>query len=103
MIRFQDFAPKRTGTAKVLIFSSAIYEDFAAAAVAASEWIERNQIELVNIETVVLPNMHSQSEEGTVDGSLHTSGERHASWHQFVRVWYRFDGTSPPPVPPDVD
>ena len=102
MIRFQDFAPKQTGTTKVLIFSSAVYEDFAAAATAASAWITRYEIDLINIETVVLPNMHRHPEEGTVDGSLHSSGDHSTRWHQFVRVWYRFDGSSPPPVPPGV-
>ena len=87
MIRFKDFIPKMMSQPG--FFKLAEYESFDAAAQAADLWIKEYDIKVVNIETVVLPNIWSQWEEGSTDGSLGTSGESPSHWHQFVRVWYR--------------
>ena len=97
MIQHQDFVPKQIGTEKFLFFEGAVYEDFPKAAEAASEWIEQNGIDVLNIETVVLPNMHR--EDGSTDPSLRSSGDVSTFWNQFVRVWYRHDESIPPPIP----
>jgi len=89
MLEFIDFAPRKAGTKNVLIFSVDVYEDFAAAAAAADAWLESHNVELVQIETVVLPNIHDDDEEGTTDSDLRTAGEYGSSWYQFVRIWYR--------------
>jgi len=60
-----------------------------AALVAANAWIKESHITIVNVETVVLPNIWSRYEEGTTDVALGTSGEMPSHWHQFVRVWYQ--------------
>ena len=60
-----------------------------AALAAANTWINECDIKIVNIETVVLPNIWSRYEEGTADVALGTSGEMPSHWHQFVRVWYQ--------------
>ncbi|MCK4998506.1 MAG: hypothetical protein KAS23_03190 [Anaerohalosphaera sp.] len=83
MITFEDFAPQIT---KKGMFSTK-YQSFEAAVAAANEWIEGNGIEIVNIETVVLPRIHQ--EDGTTDPSLTSMGDMLDTWHQFVRVWYR--------------
>jgi hypothetical protein len=69
-------------------FHAASYESFEAAVKAANEWINSDAVNVVNIETVVLPNIWAHTEEGTKDPELPTF-EGHARWHQFVRVWYR--------------
>jgi hypothetical protein len=82
MIEFKDFAPqiKKKG-----IFRTD-FQTFAEALSAANEWIAANQIDVVNIETVVLPKIWS--EDGTTDTDLTTSGEMMSSWCQFIRIWY---------------
>jgi hypothetical protein len=87
MIQFRDFVPKMT--APPGFFKLAEYESFEAAVAAANQWIRESRIDLVNIETVVLPNIWSGWEKGSTDTSLGTSGESPSHWHQFVRVWYR--------------
>ena len=86
MIHFKDFTPRQTAEAG--IFKAAEFDSFDQAAIAAARWAEAKGIRVINIETVVLPNIHSSFEEGTSDAALHTSGEMNSSWHQFVRVWY---------------
>jgi hypothetical protein len=86
MLRYQDFVPKMTKPPAFL--SPAEHESFDAAVAAANRWVKDNGIRVVNIETVVLPNIFSRYEEGSRDASLGTSGESPSFWHQFIRVWY---------------
>jgi len=83
MIHFKDFAPQITKRS----FFKVEFESFAKALADANHWIETNHIDVVNIETVVLPEMWG--EEGTTDTNLTTSGDMMNSWYQFIRVWYR--------------
>lgn len=83
MIYFEDFAPQIIKSG----FFSRTFESFDAAVAAANEWIAHNGIDVVNIETVVLPEMWG--EDGTTDTDLTTSGDMMNTWHQFIRVWYR--------------
>jgi len=82
MIEFKDFAPqiKKKG------FFYFVFQTFEEALSAANEWIAGNQIDVVTIETVVLPEIWS--EDGTTDTDLTTSGEMMSSWYQFIRIWY---------------
>jgi hypothetical protein len=84
MIGFKDFTPECTREST--FFSDAEYEKFGTAVAAANEWIKTSGVRVLNVETVVLPNMWSECEEGTEDPNLLTS--QAALWHQFVRVWY---------------
>lgn len=87
MFQFQDFVPRMH--ARPGWFKEGEFESFEEAVVAANQWIDANQIDVTNIETVVLPNIWSKFEEGSADVSLGTSGDSPSRWHQFVRVWYR--------------
>ncbi|MHC4118425.1 MAG: hypothetical protein ACYSWO_13070 [Planctomycetota bacterium] len=82
MIRFKDFAPqiKKKG------FFKTDFQTFEQALAAANEWVAGNRIDVINIETVVLPEMWREG--GTTDTHLTTSAEMMSSWHQFIRVWY---------------
>lgn len=87
MIRYKDFTPRQT--AKGGIFKAPTYEELSQTLATANAWIAEKQIKVINIETVVLPNMHNMGEEGSEDVQLHTSGEMGTYWYQFIRVWYQ--------------
>lgn len=89
MLQFRDFVPAMLRTPG--LFKPGEYESLEAALQAANDWIETQGIRIVNIETVVLPNIWSRFEEGPHDVALGTSGEMPSHWHQFIRVWYRMD------------
>jgi hypothetical protein len=86
MLRYHDFVPKMIKPAAFL--SPAVHDSFDAALAEANRWVKENGIRVINVETVVLPNIFSRYEEGSGDTSLGTSGESPSFWHQFIRVWY---------------
>lgn len=87
MIQFRDFVPEMLAAPG--LFKAGEYESMDVALAAANSWINEYDIKIVNVETVVLPNIWSRYEEGTTDVALGTSGEMPSHWHQFVRVWYQ--------------
>ena len=87
MLQFRDFVPKIIAAPR--LFKAGEYESFDAALAAANQWIKENDVHVVNVETVVLPNIWSRFEEGTTDVALGTSGEMPSHWHQFIRVWHQ--------------
>lgn len=87
MLRYIDFVPRQISEPG--LFLAGEHEPFAAALAAANDWLAAHDVELVNVETVVLPNIWSRWESGADDASLATSGENPSRWHQIVRCWYR--------------
>lgn len=87
MIGFQDFVPqvKESGA----IFKRAVMEELNEPLKRANEWIIAHELDVINIETVVLPNIHSPHEEGSTDTELVTIGKFSTNWYQIIRVWYR--------------
>jgi len=85
MLRYQDFVPKVTKPAAFL--SPAEHESFDAALAEANRWIKENEIRVVSVETVVLPNIWNRFEEGSRDPALGV-GDSVSFWHQFIRVWH---------------
>lgn len=90
MIQFRDFVPRMLSAPA--FFKVGEYETFGEAVAAADRWIEEQKIDVLHIETVVLPNIWSRYEEGSTDGSLGISGDSPSFWHQIVRIWYRGEG-----------
>ncbi len=87
MIAFKDFVPQELESPR--IFSAGKYALVDQAVEAANDWIRQNGVKVLNVETVVLPNMTNSGEEGTGDAKLRVAGSDMASdWYQFVRVWY---------------
>ncbi|MDA0282840.1 MAG: hypothetical protein O3B13_04965 [Planctomycetota bacterium] len=86
MIDCRDFIPKQTSGPG--FFSSAQYQSFDAAVLAANAFADGQSGRILNVETVVLPNVWDTSEGGTTDVSIRTSGDVSSTWHQFIRVWY---------------
>ena len=85
LLKFKDFFPVQkskniwTGRGKYGTLQHALQD--------ANAWITAHpEIELLNIETVVLPNIHSHREEGTEDPELKEEASAGAKWHQIFRV-----------------
>jgi hypothetical protein len=84
-IAFKDFTPNFE---KAGFFSKTTYEPLQDCLRRANQWIEMENPKIINVETVVLPNLWDSDEEGSEDPELGTGGESSSSWHQFVRVWH---------------
>lgn len=87
MIDFRDFGPLQKRAAGFLKLAE--FEDLRTALDQANAWIEAEGIDLLRIETVVLPNLHSPHARGSQDPELGVSGDSSSAWYQFFRVWYR--------------
>ncbi len=86
MLKYKDFVPDQIKAPGV--FDKGKHQTFDDAVEAANGWLKENQqVNLVNLETVVLPNIWSRWEEGSADASIGT-GEAPSRWHQFLRCWY---------------
>ena len=86
MLQYKDFVPRQIAAPG--IFAPGEHESFDEAVAAANAWIESSPIKLIQLETVVLPNIWSKWEEGSTDASIGTSGDSPSRWHQFLRCWY---------------
>jgi hypothetical protein len=92
MIACRDFAPQQVEAPnqwmeQITLAEQGKHESLQAAIAAANEWISKENLEVVSVETVVLPNIWERDEQGTQDVSLRLGNW--PRWHQFVRVWYR--------------
>ncbi|MEQ9424590.1 MAG: hypothetical protein RJQ09_09245 [Cyclobacteriaceae bacterium] len=87
MVNFKDFVPERIKKGGFL--SDAKYQQLEDKVQEANKWVEANGYTIINVETVVLPNIWETHEEGSVDVDISTSGTNASSWHQFIRVWYK--------------
>ncbi len=103
MLAFMDFVPRYVLLKDEGMFSmhSERAETFDQAVAIAASWIKQNGVRVMQIETVVLPNMWSSNEEGSRDGSLRQAtggglGYEFSRWHQFVRIWF---DNEPGPAP----
>ena len=88
-IAFKDFFPtvQRAG------FLSSDYEPFSAVVDRANEWITASGVQVLNVESLVLPNV--SNEAGAQLTNIRTSGEVSSYWRQILRVWYE----APPAQP----
>ena len=83
-IRYQDFLPKESS--REGFFGGVDYASFDSCVDAMNHWLERNPVQVMRVETVMLPNIHNPNEEGSGDTELLTT--QTTNWYQFVRLWY---------------
>jgi hypothetical protein len=82
-IGYRDFFPAVIKSG----FLSKEFEELAATVERANEWIASTQVQIINVETVVLPNIQNVTDAGKE--GIRTSGDVSSYWYQVVRVWYR--------------
>jgi hypothetical protein len=87
MIKYIDFTPKVTK--KGGLFKSTEIETFGDIVEYMNAWLTKEGTEVINIETVLLPNIHDSDEEGSEDTMLGTGRESSSHWYQLIRVWYK--------------
>lgn len=83
MIGFYDFDPDANGS-------------IAGAVRQVSAWVDQHSVNVVNIETIVLP----QSVRTTPAASIMPAQVGAIASRQVVRVWYQADKTIPAPAMP---
>ncbi len=94
MIAFKDFVPQPlnyTGPPKGLFGSLKVpqFETFEEAVAAANAWIAQEAIQVIHLETVVLPHLSIQdAKDVSKTAQAIVEGHKVAFWEQFVRVWY---------------
>ncbi|MFY0651014.1 MAG: hypothetical protein JXQ96_03225 [Cyclobacteriaceae bacterium] len=84
-VEVKDFVPEK---AKGSFFKSGEIQKFEAIQSQLNDWLQTNDVKVVNIETLLLPNIHEADEEGSFDTELFTGGETHSQWYQIIRLWY---------------
>lgn len=87
-LAYRDFLPEVLKSG----FFSTLYESLPAAVERANRWIAESGVHVVNVETVVLPNV--KDVEDTSDAGIRTSGEMSSYWYQVVRIWYETETPS---------
>lgn len=85
MIKCKDFVPEKK---KGGIFKSGSIQHFDEVLQELDVWLAADKKQIINIETVLLPNIHDAEEEGSQDTELWTGGESASKWYQLFRVWY---------------
>jgi hypothetical protein len=87
-VAFKDFFPQVTRSG----FLSSDYESFQQVVDRANDWIAQSGVQVLIVETVVLPNVETEADAQRTN--IRTSGEISSYWRQIVRVWHE----APPPA-----
>jgi hypothetical protein len=86
-IAFKDFVPRQEGTKPALLglVQAAVYADLEEALSRANAWVARTGVDVINVETVILPNVR-ETDASALTTNRHDFAD---CWRQFLRVWYR--------------
>ena len=84
VIKYKDFSPSAIDHK---VFSTT-YESFSEVVAHANEWIRNSGVTVLNVETVVLPNLQQLKDTSQVFTIMKHSG---SYMFQVVRVWYNGD------------
>jgi hypothetical protein len=87
MIAYRDFAPEQLSAPALL--KAATFASLDDALANANEWIDNSGVDVVNVETVILPNLWGPCSKGTVDPNRVLQSDFAVAWNQFIRVWFR--------------
>ena len=81
IIHYKDFSPSAV---EHKVFSTE-YESFSEVVAHANEWIRDSGVTVLNVETVVLPNLQEIKDKSQAVTIMKHSG---SYMFQVVRVWY---------------
>jgi hypothetical protein len=82
VIGYKDFFPAVVKSG----FFSTEHEELPSTVARANDWIAQSRVRLINVETVVLPNVRQEEDASQV--GICTSGDLSSYWFQVVRIWY---------------
>ena len=86
-INYIDFEPKPLEKS---FWGISSYENLDAVLKRANEWVRRNYShEIVNIETVVLPNIYKNKKAFTEGTIQYYTGGHTVQNFQIIRIWYK--------------
>eukprot|EP00164_Ancoracysta_twista_P000647 GFYU01000859.1.p1 GENE.GFYU01000859.1~~GFYU01000859.1.p1 ORF type:complete len:133 (+),score=33.40 GFYU01000859.1:102-500(+) len=95
MISFRDFVPSQKEAYSFLGINVTNFETLSQSLAAANVWIEEAGVNVINVETVVLPSMFGKDHEEakkiqtpTLNCAFTSYYNYDTTWYQFVRVWY---------------
>ena len=95
-IRYKDFAQhvtKEAGIFSALVAKDArIVSDYSSldeVLAAIASWIKEEHINVLNIETLVLPTSINNGIIQTGNSPMLVSGENSSCWYQVCRVWFK--------------
>ena len=86
-IAFKDFAPTPLRKGFFSLSLAKKYTSLDVTLEKLNRWSQANDIDVLNIETVVVPNLDLE-DEGTMEEAISVAGGI-SGWYQFFRVWYR--------------
>lgn len=83
-LEYKNFSPPAVENK---VFSTE-YESFSEVVAHANDWIRDSGVTVLNVETVVLPNLRDAKDTSQV---MKTIGQSGCYLFQVVRVWYNGD------------
>lgn len=81
MVNFRDFVPPQE---QLGLLGQPSLTTVESAVSAANHWIDAFGIEVLNVETLLLPNVREDA--ATIEAELTSEGRTY--WYQVVRVWF---------------
>ena len=84
MLKMKDFLPQPDKPPE--LFSKQVYQTLEDTVAAAGEWLKTSGVKLVQLETVVVPNI--RKEDSSQAAKFIVSYSNNSQWYQFIRVWY---------------
>jgi len=87
MIQYIDFFPDVIDTSLLGIVRAV--DSFDAVVKVANNWTASNPVEVVNIETVLIPQSQAIKEAPKSKEGFYPEGHNPTHWYQGIRIWYR--------------
>ncbi|MEM8962485.1 MAG: hypothetical protein AAGD38_13460 [Acidobacteriota bacterium] len=91
-IQFVDFKAREHPRSSTSM-SRSTHESVAQVVDRLNQWIRENRVEVINIETIILPNIHNTGVNSEASRIRNYANYAWSSLHQVLRVWFR--------MPPD--
>ena len=91
-LEYQDFSPSAVEH-KVL---STEYENFSEVVAHANDWIRDSGVTVLNVETILLPNLQNLKDTLQVIQSVSGTVMNSSYLFQVLRVWYDSDNSKNP-------